>query len=93
MSSSHGHSMGIANSDRMMNMIHEMWVNSGVRHDVHKLILQNPSHIAQMSEQMMEQMLGKVMDDKVLRQQMIDLMLEHHDFMNTIRHDNPIQEH
>ena len=38
-------------------------------------------------------MLGKVMDDKVLRQQMINLMLEHNDFMNTIRHDNPTQEH
>jgi len=93
MPSSHDHSMGIANSDRLMNMIHEMWVNSGMRHDMHKLMLQNPSHIAQMSEQMMEQMLGKVMDDKVLRQQMINLMLEHNDFMNTIRHDNPTQEH
>ena len=86
-------SMGIANSDRMMNMIHEMWMNSDTRHDLHELMLHNPSHIAQMSEQMMEQMLGKVMDEKVLRQQMIDLMLEHDDFMNTIRHDNPTQEH
>ncbi|MGH1566187.1 MAG: hypothetical protein ACRBB5_01910 [Nitrosopumilus sp.] len=46
-----------------------------------------------MSEQMMGQMLGKVMDNKVLCQQMIDLMLEHNDFMNTIIHDNPTQEH
>ncbi len=42
-----GHSTGIANSDRQMNMIHEMWVNFSMRHDVHKLMLQNPSHIAQ----------------------------------------------
>ena len=77
----------------MMNMMHDMWINSGMRHDVYSSMLRNPSHIAQMSEQMMDPILGKVMDDKVLRQQMIDLMLEHNDFMNTIRHDDSTQKH
>ena len=34
-----------------------------------------------------------VMDDEDLREQMIDLMLQHNDFMNSIRYENPIQEH
>ena len=93
MSSSHGHSMEFANSDKMMNLTHNIWINSGMRTDMHRLMLQNPSHIAHMPEQVMQQMLVKVMDDKDFRQQMIDLMLEHEDFMNTIRHDNPTQEH
>ena len=33
------------------------------------------------------------MDDVDLREQMIELMLEHQDFMNSIRHDNPETEH
>lgn len=38
---------------------------------------------------MMEPMLNAVMDDPDLRERMIELMLEHQDFMNSIRHDNP----
>ena len=45
-----------------------------------------------MSQQMMNPMLDAIMDDEELRQQMIDLMLEHQDFMDTIRHDNPKSE-
>jgi len=48
------------------------------------LMMNNPSNMAQMSEEMMESMLGVVMDDEYLRQQMIDLMMENYDFMNTI---------
>ncbi len=46
-----------------------------------------------MSNQMMESMLNAVMDDVDLREQMIDLMLQHPDFMNSIRHDNPESNH
>jgi hypothetical protein len=53
------------------------------------MMMKNPSHMAQMSEHMMVPMLNAIMDDVILRQQMIDLMLEHPDFMNTIRHNNP----
>jgi len=52
------------------------------------MMLENSSHMAMMSHQMMEPMLGAVMDDANLREQMIELMLEHQDFMNSIRHDN-----
>jgi len=89
MNASHGHSDGFANSDRMMDMMHEMWINSGMSSDMHRLMIQNSSHMAQMSEQMIEPMLNVIMDDEDLHQQMIDLMLEHHDFMNAIRHENP----
>jgi hypothetical protein len=44
--------------------------------------------MVQMSEHLMEPMLDAIMDDVNLRQQMMNLMLEHSDFMNTIRHNN-----
>jgi hypothetical protein len=43
----------------------------------------------QMSKQLMEPMLGAIMDDEDLRQQMIVLMLEHPEFMNSITHESP----
>ena len=88
MSSSHGHSMTLANSDRVMDMMHDLWINSDMSKDMTMMMLQNHSHLAYMSEQMVEPLLNAVMDDEILRQQMIDLMLEHQDFMNSIRHDN-----
>jgi hypothetical protein len=75
-------------SDRIMSMMHNMWINSEMSQDMNTIMLQNPSHMAYMSEQIMEPMLNAIMDDEDLRQQMIDLMLEHQDFMNTIRHEN-----
>ena len=82
------HSMGFVNSDRMMDMMHQMWVSSGISTDMHRLMIKNPSHMGQMSEQLMEPMLGAIMNDEDLRQQMIILMLEHPEFMNSIRHDS-----
>lgn len=75
-------------SDGIMTMMHDMWINSGISQDMDTMMLQNPSHMAHMSKQMMEPMVNAVMDDEYLRQQMIDLMLEHQDFMNAIRHAN-----
>lgn len=46
-----------------------------------------------MADQLMEPMLNAVMDDDILRPQMINLMLENDDFMNSIRHDNTSQRH
>jgi len=89
MSTSHEHSKKFANSDRMMDMMHDMWINSGISQDMHILMLEDPSHMALMSEHMMKPMLDAVMDDEELRVKIIDLMLEHHDFMNSIQHDNP----
>ena len=83
------HSMKHTPSNRMMDVMHHMWINDGMSQDVHNLMVRNPSHMAQMANQMMEPMLNAVMDDKNLRIQMMDLMLEHHDFMNSIRHQNP----
>jgi len=52
------------------------------------MMLEDPSHMAMMSNQMMEPMLNAVMDDEYLREQMIELMLQHKDFMNSIIHEN-----
>ena len=87
------HSMMISGSDRMMDMIHHVWINSEMTQDMHTMMLEDPSHMAMTSNQMMEPMLNAIMDDEDLREQMIDLMLEHGEFMNTIRHDNPEAEH
>ncbi len=87
----HEHFGEFVNSDRMMDVIHHMWINSEMTQDMHVIMMKNPSHMAQMSEHMMEPMLDAVMNDVNLRQQMIGLMLEHPDFMNTIRHNNPVK--
>ncbi|WP_297473151.1 hypothetical protein [Nitrosopumilus sp.] len=87
------HSMGFENSDRMMDVIHAIWVNSGMSYDMHNLMIQNPTHLAHMSHQLMDPMLDAIMDDEDLRQQMIKLMLENPEFMNSIRHENPETNH
>lgn len=84
----HGHSKEFSHSGRMMDMMHHMWINEEMTTDVHEFMIKNPSHMAKMSEQMMGPMLGYMMDDPDLRQQMIDLMLEHQEFMDSIRHEN-----
>ncbi|WP_297440467.1 hypothetical protein [Nitrosopumilus sp.] len=83
----------ISHSDKMMDMIHHVWINSDMTKDMHTMMLEDPSHMAMMSKQMIEPMLNTIMDDVDLRNQMIELMLEHKDFMNSIRHDNPDISH
>ena len=87
------HSMHMSSSIHMMDMIHNVWINSDMTTDMHAMMLEDPSHMAMMSNQMMEPMLNAVMNDEDLREQMIELMLQHKDFMNSIRHDNPETEH
>jgi hypothetical protein len=81
--------MTMSGSDKIMDMIHHMWINPDMIQDMNSLMLEDPSHMAMMSNQMMEPMLNEMMDDEDLREQMIELMLQHEDFMNTIRHDDP----
>jgi len=91
--SMNSHGMMMSGSDKMMDMVHHVWINSEMTTDMHTMMLKDPSHMAMMSSQMMEPMLNAVMDDENLREQMIDLMLEHKEFMNTIRHENPETNH
>jgi hypothetical protein len=65
-----------------------MWINDEMSQDMHEFMLENPQHMAGMSEQMMGEMLGPMMDDPELREQMIALMLKNQGFMNSIRHNN-----
>ena len=83
----HGHTKGF-HSDKMMDLMHYMWINDHMSQDIHEFMIRNPSHMAMMSEQLMNEMLGPVMDDPELQEQMIELMLEHPEFMNSIRHEN-----
>jgi hypothetical protein len=87
--SMNSHEIMMSGSNKIMDMIHQIWINHDMIQDMHTLMLEDPSHMAMMSNQMMEPMLNAVMDDEDLREQMIELMLQHKDFMNTIRHDNP----
>lgn len=91
--SMNSHEMVMAGSTKMMDIIHHVWINSEMTKDMHTMMLEDSSHMAIMSNQMMEPMLNAVMDDEDLREQMIDLMLQHKDFMNSIRHENPTQQH
>lgn len=91
--SMNSHTMTMTSSDKMMDMIHHVWINSKMTKDMHTMMLENPSHMAMMSHQMMEPMLNGIMDDADLRDQMIELILQHKDFMNSIRHTNPDAEH
>ena len=82
------HSMYFSHSDVMMDLMHNIWINDQMIYDMHESMLENPDHMAIMSESMLDQMLGPMMDDSELRQQMIELMLENQEFMNSIRHEN-----
>lgn len=75
-------------SEKMMDLMHHIWINEQMSFDMHEFMLENPKHMAQMANHMMEPMLGRMMDDPELRQMMIDLMLEHQEFIDSIRHDN-----
>jgi len=91
--SMNSHKMTMSGSTKMMDMIHHVWINSEMTKDMHTMMLEDPSHMAMMSNQMMEPILNAVMDDENLREQMIELMLQHNDFMNSIRHENPKADH
>ena len=79
------HSMS-PESDKMTELIHRIWINNKLNHDMNQLMLENPTHMAMMSEIMMNDMLFPIMDDPQLRENMAELLLEHQAFMNSIRH-------
>ena len=91
--SMNSYKMMMSDSTKMMDMIHHVWINSEMTKDMHTMMLEDPSHMAMMSNQMMKPILNAVMDDENLREQMIELMLQHKDFMNSIRHENPEADH
>ena len=83
-------SMMLEHSDKVMDMMHHMWINKEMAQDMHKFMLENPSHMAHMQDHMMGPMLRHMMDDPELREKMIEMMLQHQDFMNSIRHENSV---
>ena len=85
---SYEHSTEFSHSDKMMDLMHHIWINDQMRKNMHEFMLENPTHLANMSNQMMIEILGPMMDDSKLRENMTELMLEHQEFMNSIRHEN-----
>jgi len=82
------HDMDFSNFDRIMDIMHAIWIEPNLAQDMHDFMLENPSHMANMADQMMESILEPMMNDPEIRQQMIKLMLENPEFMNSIRHQN-----
>ena len=82
-----------SNSDKTMEIVHHVWIDSEMAQDMHTLMLENPSHMHMMLTHMMEPILNAMMNDQNMRQEMIELMLDHNEFMNTIRHENPQNTH
>lgn len=82
------HSMQFSYSDRLMDLMHHIWINDKMNQNMHQFMLKSPEHMALMTEQMMGEILDPMMDDPQLREQMIELMLENQGFMNSIRHNN-----
>lgn len=82
------HGMSFHNQDIMMDMIHHMWITDTMRDKMTEFMLEDSTHIHMMTDQLMEQILNPMMDDAMLRQHMMDIMLENHDFMNSIRYEN-----
>jgi len=87
----HSH-QGFQQPKIMEDMLHHFWVNERMRAQIHAYMLENPDHMGLMADQMMGPLLGIMMDDPEIRQQMIDLMLENQDFMNSVRHENKFSD-
>ena len=79
-------SPSIPNNGKTMDLLHNLWLNAGMRKQMHHIMIEDPSHMAQMSEQIMEPILYSIMDNEILRSQMMNLLLENNEFMNSIRH-------
>ena len=65
--SSTNHSIHFSHSDKMMDLMHYVWINEKLSKDMHEFMLENPSHMAMMSDKMMSQIMTPIMDDPELR--------------------------
>jgi hypothetical protein len=79
---------GFHNPTIMKDMVHHIWLNENMQNQMHNFMFENRYHMGLMTEQMMGHILEFMIDDADLRQEMIEMMLEHQDFMNSIRHEN-----
>jgi hypothetical protein len=72
----------------MEDLMHHIWINEKMRTQMYNLMFKSPNHMNLMADQMMSPLLGLMMDNPEIRNQMIEIMLENQDFMNSIRHEN-----
>lgn len=78
------------NPQTMENMLHHLWINENMRTQMHDFMFKNPNHMSLMTNSMTKPILKKMMDEPELRGQMIEMMLEDQEFMDSIRHQNKI---
>jgi hypothetical protein len=74
----------------MEDLIHHIWINEKMRTKMQILMLKNPIHLNLMVDQLMNPLLGLMMDNPEIRNKMIEIMLENQDFMDSIRHENKL---
>lgn len=74
-------------SDRLMDLIHHFWINDEMSTRMYKLMLNDPTHMAMMSDKMMDEILYPIMNDPQLREEMANLLIKHQAFMDAIRHN------
>ena len=72
----------------MEAMVHHIWINEKMRNQMQFFMLENPVHMKIMANQLMGPILENIMSDPDLRQQMVLLMMDNQEFMNSIRHEN-----
>jgi len=77
-----------SNPQKIMDIINHIWINPNLTIDMHNYVLSNSRNMAEIEKQMMAEMLYHMMDDSDLRKEMIELMLDNQEFMNSIRHAN-----
>lgn len=79
---------GFHQAKLMEDLMHHIWINEKMRTQMNNSMLENPIHMDLMANQMMNPLLGIMMDNQDLRNQMIDLLIENQEFMDSIRHEN-----
>ena len=80
--------LGFHQPTKMEDMVHHIWLNENLRNQMNNFMFENRYHMGLMTEQMMGPTLELMIDDPELRQQMIEMMLENQDFMDSIRHED-----
>ena len=80
------------NPQNIEDMMHHMWINSGIRQQMFDHMLEHPYHMGSMMNQMMDSMMDPMMDDPELRQQMLDMFAQNQDFMQKLRDNQNFQQ-
>src|SRR5574341_352615 len=82
----------IQNPQLMNQWAGSMMQNQQFMQGIHNSMMQNPQHVQWMGTMMGPNMMGYMMNDPNLRQQVYDNMLEHHEFMEDLMKNQQFQQ-